>query len=69
MIIGVPKEIETHEYRIGINPAGVRQLGARGHEVVIESEGGLGAGFSDDVFELAGTDGELSLHAAGSSDG
>ncbi len=54
MIIGVPKEIKAHEYRIGINPAGVRQLIARGHDVMIENEGGLGAGFSNRVFEQAG---------------
>ena len=36
MIIGVPKEIKTEEYRVGIVPAGVRLLAASGHRVLIE---------------------------------
>jgi len=44
MRIGVPREIKIHEYRVGLVPANVRELVARGHEVVVES--GLGAGIS-----------------------
>ncbi len=37
MRIGVPKEIKVHEYRVGLVPAGVRELVAAGHEVLVES--------------------------------
>ncbi|MBS2030387.1 MAG: alanine dehydrogenase [Deltaproteobacteria bacterium] len=56
MIIGVPKEIKTREYRIGIVPAGVRALTARGHKVLIEKNGGLGSGISDGEFQKAGAE-------------
>ena len=36
MLIGVPKEIKNHEYRVGLTPAGARELSARGHQVLIE---------------------------------
>ena len=54
MRIGVPKEIKTHEYRVGINPAGVRQLVANGHRVVVQSGAGDSSGFSDETFVGAG---------------
>jgi alanine dehydrogenase len=54
MIIGVPKEIKTEEYRVGIVPAGVRLLASSGHSVLIESGAGEGAGISDSEFERAG---------------
>ncbi len=38
MIIGVPKEIKIHEYRIGMTPASVRELTARGHTVLVETD-------------------------------
>jgi alanine dehydrogenase len=47
MIIGVPKEIKTREYRVGITPAGVRSLSARGHRVLVETGAGDGSGISD----------------------
>jgi len=56
MIIGVPKEIKTEEYRVGIVPAGVRLLRASGHRVLIEKSAGEGAGISDQEFEAAGAD-------------
>jgi alanine dehydrogenase len=40
MIIGVPKEIKNHEYRIGMTPAGVRELVGLGHQVLIQRDGG-----------------------------
>jgi alanine dehydrogenase len=52
--IGVPKEIKTHEYRVGINPAGVRQLVANGHSVMVQSSAGDSSGFSDATFAEAG---------------
>ena len=54
MIIGVPKEIKTEEYRVGIVPAGVRLLRSAGHSVLIEKGAGEGAGISDWEFENAG---------------
>ncbi len=54
MIIGVPKEIKTEEYRIGIVPVGVRLLISSGHRVLIEKGAGEGAGISDQEFERAG---------------
>ena len=44
MIIGVPKEIKTREYRVGMTPAGVRSLTARGHKVLVEKGAGEGSG-------------------------
>jgi alanine dehydrogenase len=54
MIIGVPKEIKTEEYRVGIVPAGVRLLNGTGHRVIIERGAGDGAGISDLEFENSG---------------
>jgi alanine dehydrogenase len=54
MRIGVPKEIKTQEYRVGAQPAGVRQLVAAGHEVLVQSGAGIGSGFPDAEFEHAG---------------
>ncbi|MCC7536208.1 MAG: alanine dehydrogenase [Deltaproteobacteria bacterium] len=54
MIIGVPREIKTREYRIGIQPAGVAQLRARGHQVLVEQGAGVGSGISDDDLARAG---------------
>ena len=50
MRIGVPREIKVHEYRVGLVPAGVRELTAAGHEVLIESAAGNGIGVDDDQF-------------------
>ncbi|MCG9696640.1 alanine dehydrogenase [Shewanella sp. Isolate11] len=47
MIIGVPKEIKNHEYRVGMVPSSVRELTLRGHEVFVETNAGAGIGFSD----------------------
>jgi alanine dehydrogenase len=52
--IGVPKEIKTHEYRVGLTPAGVRELTRNGHQVVVEHGAALGIGFSDDAYRTAG---------------
>lgn len=54
MIIGVPTEIKTREYRVGINPGGVIALVRAGHQVHIQKGAGLGAGITDKEFEGAG---------------
>ena len=54
MVIGVPKEIKDHEYRVSVTPEGVRTLRSAGHEVVLERSAGLGSGFSDEDYRSAG---------------
>jgi len=54
MLIGVPKEIKTHEYRVGLVPGSVRELVRHGHQVVVESNAGVGIGFPDSAYEAAG---------------
>jgi len=54
MIIGVPKEIKEQEYRVALLPSGAYQLIKRGHQVVVESGAGVGAGFPDAEYEHAG---------------
>jgi len=54
MRIGVPREIKVHEYRVGLVPAGVRELVAAGHEVIVESAAGNGIGVDDGQFRAAG---------------
>ncbi len=47
MLIGVPKEIKVHEYRVGMTPDSVREAVARGHQVLVETGAGLGIGCED----------------------
>ena len=54
MLIGVPKEIKNHEYRIGLTPAAVNELVVNGHEVVVENNGGKAIGFTNDQYLKAG---------------
>ena len=54
MLIGVPKEIKIHEYRVGMTPASVREAVAHGHEVLVETMAGAGIGASDGDYEQAG---------------
>ncbi len=54
MLIGVPKEIKIHEYRVGLTPAGVRELSAHGHEVIVQASAGLGIGIPDAQYIAAG---------------
>ena len=54
MIIGVPKEIKTREYRVGLVPGGVQALAARGHTVLVEKGAGVGSGVADDADVKAG---------------
>jgi len=54
MIIGVPKERRTFEFRVGLTPAAVQMLTKHGHMCYVEHNAGEGAGFSDHEYELAG---------------
>ncbi|BCB96651.1 alanine dehydrogenase [Dissulfurispira thermophila] len=56
MIIGIPKEIKRHEYRVGITPSGVKELKRDGHTILIEIGAGEGSGFSDDEYLKADAD-------------
>jgi alanine dehydrogenase len=62
MKVGVPKEIKTHEYRVGLTPDSVREYVAAGHQVVVESGAGDGIGSSDDDYKRAGA--TIALDAA-----
>jgi alanine dehydrogenase len=54
MLIGVPKEIKPQENRVGLIPAGVRQLVQHGHTVIVEQGAGAGSGIADDEYIRAG---------------
>jgi alanine dehydrogenase len=54
MLIGVPKEVKTQEYRVGLLPGSVREAVHHGHEVLVESGAGAGIGFDDDAYRRAG---------------
>jgi alanine dehydrogenase len=56
MLIGVPKEVKTHEYRVGLVPGAVRELVHHGHKIVVESGAGIGIGFDDSAYERAGAE-------------
>jgi alanine dehydrogenase len=56
MLIGVPKEVKTHEYRVGLVPGSVRELVHHGHKVVVETGAGVGIGFDDAAYENAGAE-------------
>lgn len=54
MLIGVPKEIKNHEYRVGLTPSGVRELVANAHKVLVQTQAGLAIGFTDEQYIQAG---------------
>ena len=54
MRVGVPKEIKTHEYRVGLTPGAVREYVSAGHIVVVEADAGAGIGAGDEVYRKAG---------------
>lgn len=54
MLIGVPKEIKNNENRVGLTPAGVKELVAHGHTLYVQHTAGEGSGFSDDEYRQAG---------------
>jgi alanine dehydrogenase len=56
MLIGLPKEIKNHEYRVGLVPFAVRELTHHGHGVVVETNAGAGIGVSDDDYRAAGAE-------------
>ena len=56
MIIGIPKEVKTDEFRVGATPLNVLELVNDGHEVLIQKSAGEGSGFSDDEYSKAGAE-------------
>src|SRR5579864_6737358 len=54
MLIGVPKEVKTQEYRVGLVPGSVREAVHHGHQVLVETGAGAGIGFDDKAYERAG---------------
>ncbi|RUO79322.1 alanine dehydrogenase [Pseudidiomarina taiwanensis] len=56
MLIGVPKEIKNHEYRIGLTPAAVREYVAHGHSVIVQTDGGAAIGFTNEDYIAAGAE-------------
>ncbi|MDT0594278.1 alanine dehydrogenase [Glaciecola petra] len=54
MIVGVPKEIKNHEYRVGLTPAAVNEFTNAGHGVIVESNAGSAIGFTDELYQQAG---------------
>jgi len=56
MLVGVPKEIKTREYRVGLTPSGVREIVSAGHKVIVQRDAGSAIGLSDDLYKKAGAD-------------
>ncbi|HTD06742.1 alanine dehydrogenase [Undibacterium sp.] len=54
MLIGVPKEIKNHEYRVGLTPSSVHEIVGHGHQVLVERQAGAGIGVSDADYQAAG---------------
>ncbi len=54
MIIGVPKEIKNHEYRVGLTTLAVKELVNAGHQVVVETNAGIGIGLTDEQYQNSG---------------
>jgi alanine dehydrogenase len=63
MLVGVPKEIKNHEYRVGLTPAGVHALTLAGHDVLVETNAGARVGFPDADYIAAGA--RIAANAAG----
>ncbi|RMF97388.1 MAG: alanine dehydrogenase [Candidatus Schekmanbacteria bacterium] len=56
MIVGIPKEIKDHEYRVGIVPSGVRTLAEAGIKVIVEKSAGIGSNIPDNEYEESGAE-------------
>ncbi len=54
MLIGVPKEIKDHEFRVALTPQGAKELSGRGHRVLVQEGAGEGSGFEDQAYRQAG---------------
>lgn len=54
MIVGVPTEVKTDEYRVGLRPVGAELLAKNGHKVLVQASAGVGAGYTDEEYDAAG---------------
>jgi alanine dehydrogenase len=54
MIVGIPKEIKDNEYRVALPPGGVEAFSQAGHQVLVQSNAGVGSGFSDEEYDRSG---------------
>jgi alanine dehydrogenase len=56
MLIGVPREVKDHEFRVSVTPAGVREYRSRGHQILVQRSAGEGSGFADAEYAAAGAE-------------
>jgi alanine dehydrogenase len=56
MLIGVPREVKDHEFRVSVTPAGVREYRSRGHQTLVQRSAGEGSGFADAEYAAAGAE-------------
>lgn len=56
MLVGVPKEVKVHEYRVGLTPSSVRELVSHGHKVIVQANVGVAIGLTDDMYRAAGAE-------------
>ncbi len=56
MLVGVPKEIKVHEYRVGLTPSSVREMTLHNHQVLVQTDAGAGIGATDDDYRRAGAE-------------
>src|SRR5688572_30130897 len=56
MLVGVPKEVKDHEFRVAVTPSGAREYGRRGHRVLVQRGAGEGSGFTDPEYAAVGAD-------------
>ncbi len=54
MIVGLPREVQDHEYRTALTPAGAKELIEAGAQALVEAGVGAGSGFADDAYPQAG---------------
>jgi alanine dehydrogenase len=54
MLIGVPREIKNHEYRVGLVHSSIRELIHNGHQILVETKAGIGVGLSDEDYQASG---------------
>jgi alanine dehydrogenase len=56
MVIGIPREIKTHEYRVSVTPSGIMEIKTDGHRVLVEESAGRGSGFGDELYKDCGAE-------------
>src|SRR5580692_6878715 len=56
MIVGVPREIKSDEYRVAMIPVGVEELSRAGHQVLVQTGAGQGSGIGDDAYARSGAE-------------